>query len=680
MQRRACGVHENILGDQTMVSHSKPFIDLAPSAWPNAQSAAKLEWLSTNALGGYAFGTVSGALQRRWHGILIAATDPPAGRTMLVSKIEITAVTKGVRTQLSANQWVGGMDAPGLAFLSRVWLDGSIIVREWNMGASILEERIVMARGRNTTAIVLTLRGGNDAADLELKCMVNHRPHDQLVKPNAFTPRIQQHERGLHVCIDHANGEGKDIFLQADGATAVVDGAWYSNYFLPVEEACGYDCVDAHCCAGILKITLKPGESRGFTASTRVESDGEGARLMASTAARDQSLIALAKAESDSFRARLVLAADQFIVDRPLPNGSRGTSIIAGYPWFADWGRDALISLPGLCLETGRFEEAASILRSLAHFEKDGLLPNRFPSPGEPWLDNSVDAPLLLAHAARRTVNTSGDFSLASDLFPTLINIFNAFTKGTRHGIRVDPADGLLIATDPGTQLTWMDAKVGATVITPRMGKPVEINALWCGLLATLIEWAPKLKQDASEWIAALAKAQKSFVRYINANQDQLADTLDSPQGVDTLQRPNQLFAVQPLLQLIPTAVAQKMVARVEKDLLTPYGLRTLEKNSPGYVGRYGGRVQTRDQAYHNGTAWPWLIAPLGCALRTLGNSKRATEIQNQFQDHLRHGCLGQICEVADGDLPQNAGGCVAQAWSVAAMLDQGIGEPVPST
>ena len=197
-----------------MANNSKPFIDLTPSSWPNAQCAAKLEWLSTNALGGYAFGTISGALQRRWHGILIAATDPPAGRTMLVSKIEIAVVTKSVRAQLSANQWVSGMEAPGLAFLSRVWLDGSIIVREWTIGASILEERIAMARGRNTTAIVLTLRGGNDAIDLELKCMVNHRPHDQLVKPNVFTPRIQQHERGLHVCIDHANGEGKDILLQ----------------------------------------------------------------------------------------------------------------------------------------------------------------------------------------------------------------------------------------------------------------------------------------------------------------------------------------------------------------------------------------------------------------------------------------------------------------------------------
>ena len=663
-----------------MVANAKPLIDLAPSAWPTAQIAAQLEWLSTNALGGYAFGTVSGALQRRWHGFLIAATDPPAGRTMLVSKVEITAIANSERVQMSANQWTSGMQAPGLACLGRVWLDGSIIVREWKIGASILEERMSMARGRNATAITLSLQGGTHAVDLELKCMVNHRPHDQLVKPNAFTPRIQTCERGLHVCIDHASGEGKDIFLQADGATAQPDGEWYADYFLPVEQACGYDCVDAHCCAGILKITIQPGESRGFTASTCSERAGEGARVIAATAARDQSLITLAKAQDNAFRARLVLAADQFIVERPLPNGARGTSIIAGYPWFADWGRDALISLPGLCLETGRFEEAASILRSLARFEKDGLLPNRFPSPGEPWLDNSVDAPLLLAHAARRTVNASGDFTLARDLFPTLVKIFNAFTKGTRHGIRVDPADGLLVATDPGTQLTWMDAKVGAAVITPRMGKPVEINALWCGLLTTLIEWAPQLKQDASPFVAALAKAQKSFARYINANQEQLADTLDSPQGVDHSQRPNQIFAVQPWVRLIPNEVAQKIVARVEKDLLTPYGLRTLEKNSPGYIGRYGGNVQTRDQAYHNGTAWPWLIGPLGCALRTLGNPGRVAEMKQPFQEHLRRGCLGQICEVADGDLPQNTGGCVAQAWSVAALLDQGIGENSPST
>ncbi|MCE9620706.1 MAG: amylo-alpha-1,6-glucosidase [Planctomycetes bacterium] len=658
-----------------MAEPLKPFIELRPTDWPDAASAAGLEWLSTNGIGGYSYGTVSGALQRRWHGLLVAATDPPEGRTLLVSKVEVTATTGGTRTSLTANQWTTGMDAPGLTCLSRVWLDGSIVVREWKIGSAILEERIAMARGRNTVAIVFALRDAKQPVELELKCLVNHRLHNQLTKPKAFVPRIAGCARGLQVSFDHASGEGRDLHLQADRGAGAADGSWYENYFLPAEQALGYDFVDAHCCAGVIRLTIKPGETRGFTAGTRDEPEGEAGRIINAAAARSRSLIALAKAESDPFRGRLALAADQFIIERTLPDGSRGSGVIAGYPWFGQWSRDTLIALPGLCLETGRFEEAASMVRSLAKFEKDGLLPNRFPSPGEAWMDNSVDAPLLLATTARRIVNASGNFELARDLFPALESIFNAFSKGTRHGIRIDPTDGLLIATDPGTQLTWMDAKLGAKVITPRMGKPVEINALWCGLLATLIEWAPRLKKDASPWSAALDKSRRSFTRFLHPDQDRLFDTLDGPDGADDSLRPNQLFAIQALAPLVPDAIAKRIVARVERELHTPLGLRTLASNSPGYVGRFGGAVEDRDRAYHNGTVWPWLLGPLAGAMRTLGQSARVADLHRPFEAQLSRNCLGQVFEVTDGDPPQRGGGCAAQAWSVASLLDRGVGE-----
>ncbi len=652
-------------------------VDLGPEAWHDARQSGQLEWLCTNGIGGYACGTVGGLLQRRWHGLLVAATDPPAGRTLLVPKIELFVTVDGREWSLAANEWGGcDMDAPGLGHLVRMHMAGSVVVRHWRIGSALLEERIAMKRESNTTAVLLTLRRSSSAVKIRIKAMVNRRPHDRLVRANSVPATFASVNHGLRVNFTGTTGEGSELFLQADDCLAVADGTWYSNYLLPVERALGYDCVDAHMCAGDLTVTLKQGESRGFTASTREESNGEAHRIVQACLSRSTELIHAAKAHGDHFRSRLVLAADQFIVRRSLPDGQRGTSVIAGYPWFADWGRDALISLPGLCLATGRANDAADIIRSLARFQRDGLLPNRFPAPDEPWLDNSVDAPLLLAEAARRTVATTHDWDLARDMWPALQNTFDAFIQGTRHGIKVDARDGLLAATEPGTQLTWMDAKVQDRVITPRMGKPVEVNALWCGLLHTMIEWAPKVKQNSSAQVTALDKARTSFARFLRPDGNGLLDVLDGPSGDDASLRPNQLMALCCCTDLVPTSIEERMLDVVQNQLLTPLGLRTLGPHEPGYRGRFEGSVEQRDEAYHMGTAWPWLLGPY---LQALRKAKRDSEIAiavEPFLHHLRQGCLGQICEVADGDAPQRPAGCFAQAWSVAALLDHGSDLP----
>ena len=655
-------------------------VDLGPNQWRDARQSGQLEWLSTNGLGGYACGTVGGMLQRRWHGLLVAATDAPAGRTMLVPKIELFATVDGTVHPLTANEWAGaGIDAPGLGNLIRFHMNGSVIVRHWRIGSALLEERITMARGRNATAVLLTLRHASKPVQIAIKCLVNHRPHDHLAQVGAFKADITQQPGGLRVQFEGAQGEGSQVHLQADGCAATADGTWYRNYLLPVERALGYDCVDASVCAGELVITLKPGESRGFTASTQREDTGEAGRIVAACLRRSKKLVEAAKATGDHFRARLALSADQFIVQRGLPDGKRGTSVIAGYPWFADWGRDALISLPGLCLSTGRADDAASILRSLARFQKDGLLPNRFPAPGEPWMDNSVDAPLLLAEAGRRTVNATRDWDLARDLWPALQNTFDAFMKGTRHGIAVDAKDGLLAAAEPGVQLTWMDAKVGDRVITPRMGKPVEINALWCGLLQTMIDWAPRLKRDATAQTKALAKAKRSFARFSRPDGTGLIDVLDGPQGNEDCLRPNQLFALTGPTPLVSATLGKRMLATVRDQLLTPLGLRSLGPHEPGYRGRYEGPVEHRDEAYHMGTTWPWLLAPYTTSLQRAGDEAGIALAREPFLHHLREGCLGQVCEVSDGDAPQRPSGCFAQAWSVAALLDDGVGIEAPA-
>ena len=663
-----------------MTAAADPIVDLGPEAWREPRRSGQLEWLCTNGMGGYACGTVGGLLQRRWHGLLVAATDPPAGRTLLVPKIELFVTIDGREWPLTANEWSGGgVDAPALGHLARFHMVGSVVVRHWRIGGALLEERVAMARGRNATAVLLTLRRGGPAR-VRIKCLVNRRPHDHLVQANAFEAAIAPQSRGLRVDFAGAQGEGSAVHLQADGATGSVDGTWYRDYLMPVERALGYDCVGANLCAGDLAIELKAGESRGFTASTRAEPVGEAARIVAAALRRSKKLVEQAGATGDHLRARLALAADQFIVERALPDGTRGCSVIAGYPWFADWGRDALLSLPGLCLATGRADEAAEILRSLARFQRDGLLPNRFPAPGEAWMDNSVDAPLLLAEAARRTVNATRDWNLARDLWPALQATFDAFTRGTRHGIAVDAADGLLRAAEPGVQLTWMDAKVGDRVVTPRMGKPVEINALWCGLLQVMVDWAPRLKRDASAQAKALARARRSFARFTRPDGTGLLDVLDGPAGDEALVRPNQLFALAGPSPLVAGPLARRIVATVHDRLLTPYGLRTLAPGEPGYRGRFEGPVESRDDAYHMGTTWPWLLGPWAAALRRFGRREDVAFAREPFAHHMREGCVGQICEVADGDAPQRPAGCFAQAWSVAALLDDGVGEEAPAS
>jgi len=659
-----------------MSVEADPIVDLGPDQWRDPRRSGQLEWLCTNGMGGYACGTVGGLLQRRWHGLLVAATDPPAGRTLLVPKIELFVTQDGREWPLTANEWSGGgIEAPGLGHLARFHMAGSVVVRHWRIGAAVLEERIAMARGRNATAVLLTLRHAPGPVQVRIKCLVNRRPHDHLVQANAFDASIAAEGSALRVNFAGATGEGSELHLQADGAKANADGTWYRDYVLPVERALGYDCVGANLCAGELAITLKPGESRGFTASTRHEEPGEAARIMAANLRRSKRLVEQAGATGDHLRARLALSADQFIVERALPDGKRGTSVIAGYPWFADWGRDALLSLPGLCLATGRPDDAASILRSFARFEKDGLLPNRFPAPGEPWMDNSVDAPLLLAEAARRTVNATGDLDLARDLWPTLLSICTNFLRGTRHGISVDPADGLVRAAETGTQLTWMDAKVGDRVITPRMGKPIEINALWIGLLRTLVAWSKLLRRDAGPANAALVKALCGFARFTRTDGAGLIDVLDGPAGNESCLRPNQLFALCGPEPLVEPRLAKAMLELTQRALLTPFGLRTLGPNEPGYIGRFEGPVEIRDEAYHMGTVWPWLLGPYAAALRRFGTPEQIHFAREPLAHHMKEGCLGQVCEVADGDAPQRPGGCFAQAWSVAALLDDGVGE-----
>jgi len=378
----------------------------------------------------------------------------------------------------------------------------------------------------------------------------------------------------------------------------------------------------------------------------------------------------------------LVLAADQFVVRRPLPDDPDGATVIAGYHWFGDWGRDTMIALPGLTLATGRPEVARKILTTFARFVDRGMLPNRFPDGGQAPEYNTADATLWYVEAIRAYHAATGDDGLLKDLYPMLESILAWHRDGTRYGIRQDPADGLLAAGEPGVQLTWMDAKVGDWVVTPRIGKPVEINALWYNALVAIAGFARRLRRPAEELDTQAARVATGFERFWNRHDGWCFDVLDGPDGNETALRPNQILAVSLPASALPPARRRAVVDACARHLLTSYGLRSLAPFDARYVGRYGGDQRARDGAYHQGTAWGWLLGPFALAhFNAYGDAARAREYLAPLADHLGDHGLGSIAEIFDGDAPFLPNGCIAQAWSVAETLRawQALGAPAPA-
>lgn len=657
-------------------------VDFGRDTTGDVAHAASLEWLVTNGLGGYACGTVAGMLTRRWHGLLVAATDPPAGRTMMLAKLDPRIVYRGQTYDLGCNRFKGGViRAPGLPSLMRFHLEQLVPTWTWCLRDAIVEQRIFMKQGENTTCVHWQVVQGTSEIRLQFGALVCHRSHDRLTPQGAPGPVVEQAARGVRVCWTAlpAQTPGRELFIQADGAVPTPGSLWWHDFELPVESSLGYDSLDNHFHAATLDLVLAPGQSTVVTASTAEQALVGADHLLETERERSSSLLRTAEAEAAPPAIQhLVLAASQFVVERkvPVPGAppAAGHSIIAGYPWFADWSRDSLLSLPGLLLATRRADLAADTLRSLAPFIDGGLLPNRFPAPGEAPLDNAMDSPLLFIHAVHRTWRFTKDDALVRELAPAMRSIVDAYTGGTRHGIGMDPSDGLIRGGEAGVQLTWMDAKVGSRVVTPRMGKPVEINALWHAALLELAEMAeiPGGIEgvDASTLRSLAAKVKAGFGRFWSTALGCCLDVIDGPDGDETLVRPNQLYAVSLGRELLPPFHAKALVETAMLDLWTPLGVRTLAPGSPGYEPHYGGPVDRRDQAYHNGTVWPWLFGPLMAAHEQVHHDRDAVaDFMHPFVNHLREACVGQVSEVFDAEPPHRPGGCFAQAWSVGQLL-----------
>ena len=659
----------------------------------NLEIAQQREWLVTNGIGGYASGTVAGNLTRSYHGLLVAALQPPLERTLLLTKIDDTVQYNGANFALSSNRWQGQAISPhGYQNIESFQLDGTIPVWNFALGDALLEKRIWMQPKANTTYVYYTLKRGSQAIDLNLKTLVNYRSFH-----GGSLPALKAQEtiaNGVGITMDVDNPQ--PFYLLCDRGNATLANEAYNNFQLTTEQYRGLNDIDSHLHVATFTATLQPGESLTFVATTETPNALTGNSLDLSNTNELSRLLNGAKSlgdrrnyEGELIKAwqganpdltvnapdwikQLVLAADQFIVDRVVDNNPQGKSVIAGYHWFSDWGRDTMISLPGLTLATGRHEIARLILETFANYISQGMLPNRFPDHNS-LTDadyNTVDATLWYFEAIRQYYEQTQDRDFLSNIFPKLAEIIDWHLRGTRYNIRLD-GDGLLTAGSEGVQLTWMDALVNGEVITPRYGKPIEVNALWYNALKTMSAMARALGKDSHQYDEMAAKTKQGFARFWNPATGYCFDVLDTPDGTnDPSLRPNQLFAVSLPESPLTKEQQQGVIEACERVLLTSHGLRSLDPGNYQYRGHYGGDQYHRDSSYHQGTVWGWLMGAFVLAhLRVYNDPAQALSYLEPMVYHLSNAGLGSISEIFDGDAPFSSRGCIAQAWSVGEVL-----------
>ena len=639
--------------------------------------AERREWWIANGLGGYAGGTIAGSLTRRYHGLLIAAVGSPLGRRLILAKADATVIAGARSWPLFTNRWASGAIAPaGHVRIASFHLDCSVPVWTYEIGDRQIEARIWMEPGANTTYAAWRLRPqpgpDEDGLSLQLTLLANDRDHHGTTSVGNFAPDIRTAGESLLL----TDAGLFSLTIRAPGGHIVAKRDWYRDFALPMEAERGLNPTDSHLCIGEATIPLVPGKWRGIVASLEPGPSGDLAAALRRRLDHDRATLSTALAGNPAMHgapgwvARLTVAADAFLFARPLPSVPDGQSVIAGYPWFGDWGRDTMISLPGLTLATGRPDVARRILKTFASFVSEGMLPNVFPGAGDNPAYNTADASLWFFEAWRAYVDATGDIAALREVFPVLSDMIEWHRKGTRYGIGVDPADGLLKAGIAGVQLTWMDAKVGDWVVTPRIGKPVEINALWYNALSIMSAFAARLGEP-DRFTSLAEPARRSFARFVRADGEGLYDVIDGPHGDDASIRPNQIFAVSlPHSPLSPQDQAS-VVKMCRRDLFTAFGLRSLAPGSPAYHPGYGGGVLERDGGYHQGPVWGWLLGPFSLATyRVSGDAAAARLLLEGMSDALEDQGLGTIGEIFDGDPPHHPRGAPAQAWSVACTLD----------
>lgn len=631
----------------------------------------------TNGIGGFACGTLGDINTRRYHGLLIAALSPPLGRTLLIAKLDLNVRYNGENYALFSNEFADGTVTPhGYLHLESFHLEDGAPVWRYALADAVIEKRILMPYGHNATSVHFSVLRASDVLELELRPLCAYRD-------------FHGHSRGGQNMTMRTIPDGIELIafqgahpsrITCAGARFIQEPDWYWHFRQRAETARGLDDTEDLFCPGYFALTLKANKHATVFLSAESYPPVSFSTIKKAADKRSNAVLAALPPDAPDWIRQLALAADQFIVDRYRDGQPAGKTIIAGYPWFGDWCRDTMIALPGLTLTLRRFDAAASIMRTFAAYVSEGMLPNRFPDNGTAPEYNTVDATLWYFHAVDQYTYASGDLALAAELYPMLADIIDWHLRGTRYGIKVDPRDGLLAAGVPGVQLTWMDARIGDWVVTPRIGKAVEINALWYNALKVMENLGTRLgkKIQAAQYRRAAAQVQTGFSRFWDAELGYLYDVIDGPEGetgtderkYDRRLRPNQLLAVSLPHSPLDKQQQKSIVDVCARALLTSHGLRSLGRAEPGYAPYYAGGPQQRDAAYHQGTVWAWLIGPFVDAhYHVYHDAPKARTFLEPLGLHLAHACVGSVSEVFDAEPPFAPGGCFAQAWSVAEIL-----------
>jgi predicted glycogen debranching enzyme len=647
------------------------------------------EWLVTNGLGGYASGTIGGAPTRRYHGLLVAALPQPLGRTLMLNQIsERLAFPDGSSSDLGGYERGERLELFGAQFLREFRLDQGLPVWTFEFGAFVLEKRLLFAHLQNTMFVQYRMLSGEGDVQLLLRPAVHFRPHDEPVNAELGAPYSLTVTGERHEITGSAPFPPLRLWLIGAEHSFVCEHRREMHITYRVEAARGYAAVGELWSLGYFRATLSRAQPATLIASTEPWLDLTALtpeEALECERERRAHLIAIAKvAPDDAFGRELVLAADQFVI---VPRGRLGASIrahargeelrtvIAGYHWFTDWGRDTMISFEGLLLLTGRHQEGRYVLHMFAQYVREGLIPNLFPERSHEGLYHTADATLWFFHAVDRFLHYTNDRQTLRELLPALQDIVAWHIRGTGFGIGSDGCDALLRQGAPGYQLTWMDAKCDGWVVTPRRGKAVEINALWYNALCNLAQWLREESQStaADEVTAHARRVESSFnARFFCAERQYLYDVVDGEDGRDDpALRPNQLFAISLPHPVLRREYWEPVLHAVSEALLTPVGLRSLSPTSPDYKPTYHGDLRSRDAAYHQGTVWSWLIGPFVDAWLKVypEDSARARACLDGLLAHLGDACIGSVSEVFDAEPPFAARGCVAQAWGVGELL-----------
>lgn len=628
-------------------------------------TAVSKEYLIGNGLGGYCSSTICGANIRKYSALLVASVNPPVDRRVLLSKLDETIFLNDEKHIIYSNEKLDGTIDEGYKY--EVSFENDKFPKQnFVVDGVMITKKITMKYGENTTVVNYEIRNNNKLFKMVIEPLVNNRDHHENAKKDDFKCVQKLEEKGTGIVFDINNIK---LYLKSDKASFIKDEKWYTDMFYLNEEERGLLDFDNHFVPGHFEIILQPYESVEFSivASTEPIEDCNGINYFREEEKRKNHLLEKLKYR-DELTETLALAADDFLVRR---KSTGTTTVIAGYPWFTDWGRDTMIALPGLTLCTGRFEEAKELFITFAKYVKDGLLPNMFPDSNVEPMYNTIDASLWYFNAVYKYIEYTEDYEfIRENVFETLSEIISFHMKGTNYGIGMDEADGLLKGGSKDTQLTWMDVKIKDFAVTPRQGKAVEINALWYNAVGVYAQLCKKFNKDYKFFEELQEKIKKSFLsKFWNSKKNYFYDYIDGDYYNDQI-RPNAVIALSLPYTMVDENKARKVISVILEKLYTPYGLRSLEKEDDKYTGIYSGDLVKRDMAYHQGTVWSWLMGPFISSIkRWYGDDELCLKLIEPFYDHLRDRCIGNISEVFDGDAPNTPKACYAQAWGVGEVL-----------